>query len=200
MKNIICKKGKVQNIMFTSKDIGLIIVLAVLHFVVTLSVGQLARTVTGIPGISYAFTVFHAVITAFSVSIYSGARWRFLFQTTLYTFLIVPTSVGGVPFDLVTKSGLIFNALVVDAVMVSFYGFFKERKRQLLWVAITTTVFWMLNPLFGIAIKSLILFPPDYVASLISTVMLLYPVIIAESIAGALIGYVIYRRVTKIHS
>lgn len=186
--------------MFTSKDIGLIISLAVLHFVVTLSVGQLARTITGIPGISYAFTIFHAIITAFSISIYKGARWRFLFQTTLFTFLIVPTSVGGVPFDLVTKSGLIFDAFVVDIVMTSFYGFFKEKKLQLVWVAITTTTFWMLNPLFGITIKSLILFPPDYIAKLISNVSLLYPVIIVESIIGAWIGYTIYKRVTKIHS
>lgn len=183
--------------MFTSKDIGLIIFLAVLHFVVTLSVGQLARTITGIPGISYAFTIFHAIITAFSISIYKGARWRFLFQMTLYTLLIIPTSIGGVPFDLVTKSGLIFNALVVDITMISVYGLFKEKK--LLWVTIVTTLFWMINPLFGITIKSLILFPPDYIANLISTVTLLYPVIIIESIFGALIGYTLYKRVTKIH-
>ncbi len=185
---------------FTSKDIGLIIVLAVLHFVFTLTIGQLARTITGIPGISYTFTIFHAIITAFSVSIYNGARWRFLFQTTIYTLLIVPTSIGGVPFDLVTKSGLIFNALIVDIVMISFYGLFKEKNHQLVWVTITTTIFWMLNPLFGIAIKSIILFPSDYIANLISTVTLLYPVIIAESIIGAWLGYTIYKRVTKIHS
>jgi hypothetical protein len=183
--------------MFTSKDIGLIIFLAVLHFVVTLSVGQLARTITGIPGISYAFTIFHAIITAFSISIYNGARWRFLFQITLFTLLIMPTSIGGVPFDLVTKSGLIFNALVVDITMISVYCLFKEKK--LLWVMIATTLFWMLNPLFGITIKSLILFPPDYIANLISTVTLLYPVIIVESIFGALVGYTLYKRVTKIH-
>jgi hypothetical protein len=95
---------------------------------VTLTVGQLARTITGISEISYAFTIFHAIITAFSIGIYNGARCRFLFQTTLYTLLIVPTSIGGVPFDLVTKSGLIFNALVVDIVMISFYGFFQRKK------------------------------------------------------------------------
>jgi hypothetical protein len=109
----------------------------------------------------------------------------------------MPTSIGGVPFDLVTKSGLIFNALVVDITMISVYGLFKEKK--LLWVMIATTLFWMLNPLFGITIKSLILFPPDYIAHLISTVTLLYPVIIVESIFGALVGYTLYKRVTKIH-
>jgi hypothetical protein len=183
--------------MFTSKDIGLIIFLAVLHFVVTLSVGQLARTITGIPGISYIFTIFHAIITAFSISLYNGTRWRFLFQMTLYTFLIVPTSIGGVPFDIVTKSGLIFNALVVDMSMMGVYELFKEKK--LLWVMIAITLFWMLNPIFGIAIKSIILFPPDYITKLISTVTLLYPVIIVESIIGAWIGYTLYKRVTKIH-
>ena len=119
--------------LFDTKELCLIILLAVVHFVMILLVGQVLRVITGIPGASYLFTVFHAIITSYSMLVYGGKRWRFFFQMTLLTFLIFPTQLGGVAFDLLSKANLIVVAFIVDLLFNSIYRKFDNSNKMLFW-------------------------------------------------------------------
>ncbi|MCW4035390.1 MAG: hypothetical protein NWF03_08515 [Candidatus Bathyarchaeota archaeon] len=180
--------------MINTKDLCFIICLAVLHFVVTITVGQIARMITGIPGTSYLFTIIHAIITSFSLLIYEGRRWRFFIQISLFTILITPTPIGGIPFDILSKTNMVINAFVIDLILNSVYPVFKKTDRILWWGVLVSVTFWLLNPFFGIIIKNILLFPPDYIARFINVVFLLFPVIIAEAAIGGWMGYKIFKR------
>ncbi|MEJ2242726.1 MAG: hypothetical protein P8Y18_11390, partial [Candidatus Bathyarchaeota archaeon] len=153
-----------------------------------------ARMITGIPGASYFFTIFHAIITSFSLLIYKGKRWRFFFQMVLLTFLIIPTYIGGIPFDLLSKTNLIVVAFIVDLVFNSLHNSFSRTQKLIFWSILTSVTFWLLNPLFGIIIKSILLFPPDYIERLIGVISTIFPIIIIEAIIGGWIGYKIFLR------
>ena len=83
--------------MLNTKDLSLIIILAVVGFVMTLLVAQTATLLTGIPGANYSLTIVLAIVTGFSLLIYEGnegRRWRFFAQTVLFAILIMPTRLG----------------------------------------------------------------------------------------------------------
>ena len=183
--------------LINTKELSLIIVLAVVHFVMIFFIGQTARMITGIPGASYFFTIFHAIITSFSLLIYKGKRWRFFFQMVLLTFLIIPTYIGGIPFDLLSKTNLIVVAFIVDLVFNSLYNSFNRTQKLIFWSVLASVTFWLLNPLFGIFIKSILLFPPDYIERLIGVISTIFPVIIIEAIIGGWIGYKIFLRTSN---
>jgi hypothetical protein len=183
--------------MLSSKDLALIICLAVLGLVTTTLIVQVATMLTGIPGANYVFTIVLAIQTSFALLMYEGRRWRFFIQITLFTLLIFPTYIGGVPFDLVSKINLPINALFGDIIFNSVYGVFKEKNRLLLWAILVTVIFWVMNPIFGLMVKPFF-YPPQFIAKLVDVILMLLPVIIVESIAGGYLGYKIYRRVKKI--
>ncbi len=178
---------------FDSKELCFIIFMAVLGLVISVLVVQLATMLTGIPGANYVFTILLAIQTSYSLLMYQGRRWRFFFQMTLYTFLIFPTFIGGVPFDLLSKIHMVINAFFGDLIFNSVYGFFRKQDRLLLWAILGSMIFWVMNPIFGLMIKPFF-FPPEFVTKLVDVIKLLSPVILIESIAGGYIGYKIYER------
>jgi hypothetical protein len=180
-----------------SKDLGLTIILAALGFVTMTLIVQAATMLTGIPGANYVFTIVIAIQTSFALLIYRGKRWRFFVQMTLLTFLIIPTYIGGVPFDLLSKINLAVNAFHGDLLFNSIYRFFREKNKLIWWAILITVEFWLMNPIFGLIIKPFF-YPPEFIKKIVETVTLLLPVIIVEAIAGGYIGYKIYRRVDKL--
>ncbi len=159
---------------------------------------QMATPLTGITGANYVFTILLAILSSFSLLVYEGRRWRFLFQMTLFTFLIFPTYIGGVPFDLFSKIHLVINAFFGDVLFNSIYGAFRKKDRLDLWAILVTVVFWVLNPFFGMLTKTFF-FPPEFAYRILSILYWILPVIIVESIIGGYIGYEIYRKTIKLY-
>jgi hypothetical protein len=186
-----------HNMTMHSKDLCLIICMAALGLVTTLLIVQTARMITGIPGANYIFTVILAIQTSFSLLMYEGRRWRFFFQMTLFTILIIPTNLGGAPFNILPKMNTIITAFFCDLLFNTLYLKFKRRDKLLWWTIIATIIFWVMNPFVSSFIKPLF-YPPEYVTKFIEVVLLMLPVILTESIVGGYIGHKIYKRVKNI--
>lgn len=184
--------------MVSSRDLSLIICLSVLGLVISASIAQLA-TLTGIPGATYFFTILLSLLTSFSLLIYEGRRWRFFFQITLFTFLIIPTPIGGASFDLFSKIQMIANAFFVDIIFNSVYGFYKKKNRLLLWSIMGAVVYWVMNPFYGLMIKPFF-FPPEFAFRILDILYWILPIIIVESIAGGYLGHKIFMRIKRLNA
>src|SRR3989304_3497970 len=180
--------------MWSSKDIACIIFLAVLGLVSTALVVQMAGLISGIPGANYVFTIVLAVQTSFSFLAYEGRRWRFFVQFSLFTFMVIPTYLGGPPFDVPGRIHFFITGFLADLVINSFYETFKKREKLDWWSVSGALLFWVMLPFSALLIRPLF-YSPEAVALFANVVLLLLPVIIAESIAGGYLGYRIYLRV-----
>lgn len=185
--------------MIESRDLMLIVCLAVLGFVISASIVQMAHLLTGIPGASYFFTILLSLQTSLSLLMYEGRRWRFLVQMTLFTFLIIPTPIGGVPFDLFSKIQMIANAFLVDMIFNSIYGTFKKQDKLRSWAILSAVVFWVMNPFFGLMIKPFF-FPPDFAFRILNILFWILPLITVQSIAGGYLGHKIFMRLKDVVS
>ena len=114
----------------------------------------------------------------------------------IFALLIFPTNFGGVPFDIVGRVPIFFVAVIADILFNSLYGIFEKRNRLFLWITISMVAFFLLNPL-SYSIFFSLFYAPKVASVFINTVLLLLPVIIIESIGGALIGFKIFQRLEK---
>lgn len=179
--------------MWSSKDLGLVAILAALGFVTAASIGQIGYLITGIPGFNYIFIIFQVMLISFSLLVYEGRRWRFFLQMTIFTILIIPVNFGAPAYDILGKTHYMIAAFFTDIVANSFYRYFEERNKCKYWVILNGgLVFWTLQPLLSIAIN--VVFYAPQAAQLISVVSLLFPIIIIESVTGSYLGHKIYRR------
>jgi hypothetical protein len=172
--------------------------MSVTGLVTTVLIGQVATMITGIPGANYFLVVILAIQTSFALLMYQGRRWRFIFQMTLFTFLIIPTYIGGVPFDLLSKINLVVNSFQCDLLFNTVYGTFKRQNKLIWWAILVAVEFWVLNPFIGLAIKSALLYPPEFISKFLDVFPLIIPAIIVEAIAGGYLGHKIYRRINKL--
>jgi hypothetical protein len=180
--------------MWSTKDLTMVVSLAVVGLVLTLLVVQSASMITGIPGANAVFTVILATLTSFSLLMYEGRRWRFFAQMTIFMLLIVPTYLGGLPFDLLGKIYIVVTAFVVDVVVNSLYPVFSGRKKLKLWSVLNGLFYWLLQPLVSILISTF-LYAPAFFSTFVSVFVMLLPVTIVESLAGGYLGYRLYQRV-----
>lgn len=180
--------------MINSKDICLIILLAVLGFILTAVVNQIAGLITGISGINFLFVISLAIWSSFSSLIYEGRRWRFFLQFALFSILTTPTSLGGVPFDFISRVPQIFVAFLGDVGINSCYNFFKIRDKLKSWAVITTLVFWIAMPYISIILMPLYA-SKEIINNFIQIVLVLSPIIMIESSFGGYLGYKIYQRI-----
>lgn len=185
--------------MWSSRDVALVILFAVVNVATIYLVGQMAWLFSGIPGSNMAFVLPSAIINSVALLMYEGRRWRFLLQQVIFVILIIPTYLIGTPFDILPRIPSIINAIHADILFMTLYVGFKERGQLRLWVTICIVEFFLVNQLLtGIAFNYL--FPPEFVTSFITVVILLLPVSIPESVIGALIGYRIYQRTKKLEN
>lgn len=182
--------------MWKSRDITLVIIIAVLSFIYTMFVGQLGNLITGIQGLNYLFIVGHAIFISFGFLMYEGRRWRLLLQGTLAALLTLTTALSGAPFDVVSKIPMILTSFFGDLIFNSFYTFFKKRNR-LDWLAIFVALGYVLILPFFVALNMSIFYTPQALTLYISVYVLLLPVTIVETIVGGYIGNMIYKRVSK---
>jgi hypothetical protein len=105
--------------------------------------------------------------------------------------LIVPTYLGGLPFDLLGKIYIVVTAFVVDVVVNSLYPVFSGRKKLKLWSVLNGLFYWLLQPLVSILISTF-LYAPAFFSTLFSVFVMLLPVTIVESLAGGYLGYRLY--------
>jgi hypothetical protein len=67
--------------MWSSRDLTLVILMAVVVFVFTVFVFQIAGIVTGILGFNYILTFGMAFLVSITFLLFEGRRWRFFFKT-----------------------------------------------------------------------------------------------------------------------
>ncbi len=183
--------------MWNSRDLALVVLIAVVNVVSVYLVGQMAWLFSGIPGSNMIFVINGAIYNSVALLMYEGRRWRFLLQQLIFVILIIPTYLVGTPFDIIPRIPIIVNAIHADILFMSLYGIFKKRSQLKLWIIICIVEFFLVNPLL-VGIAFTYRFPPEFVATFIKVVLLLLPVSITESVIGALIGYKIYQRTRKI--
>jgi hypothetical protein len=186
----------VKQEMWSSKDISCIIFMAVLGLVFTALIGQMAGLLSGIRGANYIFTIFLAVQTAISFLIYAGRRWRFFVQFSIFTLLIIPTHLGGLPFAVQSRIHFVITAFLADLIINSFYETFRKREKLKWWSIVGAVFFWVMMPFFSLLIRPLF-YSLEAVALFANVVLLLLPVIIVESVAGGYLGYIIFLRLKR---
>jgi len=183
--------------MWSSRDLTLVIILAVVSFIYTVLIGQLGNLFTGILGLNYFFIGGHAVFISFGFLMYEGRRWRFLIQSILVALLTLPTHQSGAPFDVLARIPMIASSFIFDLIFNSIYTFFRKRNRLVWWAILVAVVYLLITPFF-VALNLFMFYPPEVFTLFMNVVLLMLPVIIIESIAGAYIANKIYRRVRKV--
>jgi hypothetical protein len=183
--------------MFTSKELTQIIVFAILGLIYTVFAGQMGYVVTGIPGANFLFIVGYVTITSIQFLLYEGKRWRYFISTTLFVLLIFPTNFAGTAFSITTRIPIILVAFIFDLCANSFYGFFARRNKLFEWNLLTCLCYHISSPFISI-LTYYVFTPPEFVTMFINGTLLMLPVIIIETIIGALVGYKVYERVKKL--
>ncbi len=182
--------------MENSGDLTLIIMFAILGFVFMILIGQVPNLITGIPGITYVFTVVFSILQTVTWLKYEGRRWRIFAQGLLFSLLalsFVPP--WGPPQAMAT----ILNMLIVDLVFNSVYGFFERKKMLYQWSIFGQVYYWTTHS-FWIVLLSSLFVPLKKVLEnwFIPIMSVMLPIIIIEAVAGSYIGYQIYKRVEKL--
>ena len=180
--------------MWSSRDITLIIVFAVLSFINFAVVLQTFSLLTGIPGIVYGVDIIGATLGTVGFLMFEGRRWRRTVLGFLIFLLSLSLNLGGGSFNVITRIPIILKMFIGDVVFNSFYGYF-ERRDKLSWLAVFQSVtFFATSPFFDIMFFSLFV-SFEVLAPLFNLVILMLPLILVLSITGGYIGYRIYRRV-----
>lgn len=182
--------------MMHSRDLTLVIILAVVSFVYTTFVGQLGNLLTGIQGLNYLFIIGHMIFISFGFLMYEGRRWRLFLQGVLAALLTLATFLSGSPFDPLSKIPMIATSFFGDLIFNSFYGFFRDRNK-LVWLAIIVVLGYAFMLPFFVTINMSLFYNPQVLNLYLSVYVLLLPVTIVETIIGALIGTLIYKRINK---
>ncbi len=159
--------------------------------------GQLAWLFTGIPGSNYLFVIGYAIIISLALLMFEGRRWRLLLQSVLFAILVIPTYFAGIPFDVLARMPIIINSLQGDILFNSYYGFFKRRNKLGIWAILSTLEFMLVSPFLQM-VNFYLFYPPAFLTTFVNVILLMLPVIIVETIAGAFIGYKLYERVRKV--
>jgi hypothetical protein len=183
--------------MVDSRDLSLIIVFAVLGFVFMMLIGQVPRLITGIPGISYVFTIAYSILQTVSWLMYEGRRWRIFAQgllLALLALLFIP------PWTLPVALATIINMFIVDLIFNGFYGFFKKNKKLKGLSILVQVYYWTTHSLWIVFVSLLFLSPLEEVLEkwFIPIMSIILPIMIIEAIVGGYIGHKIYTRVAKL--
>ena len=185
--------------MWSSRELALVILIAVTGVAYSTLIYQIAQLVTGIPGLNYVLIVGMAIWISLAFLIFEGRRWRVFLTAMILVLITIPTYVMGPPFELGTRWPAMINAVLIDIIGNSFYRYFKSKDRLIIWGILSTLGFVYLDALLRMIMYPLFL-PMEYISSYIWITIILSPVIIIETSVGGYFGYKIYQRVKKILS
>jgi hypothetical protein len=178
-----------------SRYIAFMVTLAATNFVFSALVGQLGWLSTGIPGSNMViFGVIFAIFPSITLLIFKEKRWLFFMQSLLVVMLSLPTYVGGIPFDVISRIPVIVAAVQCDILFNSIHGFFEKREKLLWWAILGSIDVTLITQVIGILVWPLVL-APEAITLWINLIPLLFPVIIIETAVGAYLGYRIYKKV-----
>ena len=182
--------------MWSSKDLAFVIIFTVLNFVYTLLIGQLAWLFSGMPGSNLLLIIGGVIVNSFALLYFQGRRWRFAIYQILFAILVIPTYLLGVPFDIIARLPIVVVGIVSDVLFNSYFGFFKRKEKLRWWVIIDMIIFFLMTP-FVTSIYFSFVYAPEFVSFFVNNVILLIPIVIFESVVGAIIGYNLYQRGKK---
>jgi hypothetical protein len=120
-----------------------------------------------------------------------------LFMTVLMVILTMPLHLGGQPYDIVSRLPIITSIFCYDVIFNSLYGTFKRKDKLALWAVLGVTFHFVFGTLLDVPFN-LLFYGPEVVDAIFNVVVTFMPVIIIESIIGAYLGYIIYRRIESI--
>jgi hypothetical protein len=183
-----------KHFLWSSRDVALVVLMAVCAVSYSVLVGQMATFITGIQGLNYLLFIGYAIWASLGFLLFKGRRWRFGLTAIIMPLLTLPTYLMGAPFDLVPRIPAILNAFFADAVMCSFYVGFTERGKILIW-SILSALIYALGDVFFRMIVFPLFYPLEVVGATLVLILLLLPLSIVEAIAGGIIGYKIYQKV-----
>lgn len=184
--------------MWKSRNVAILIVLAVVNFVFSTLVGQLGWLTTGIPGSNLVvFGVIFAIFPSFTLLIFKGKRGLFFVEALLSVIIALSTYVNGAPFDIISRIPAIVSALQCDILFNSSYCFFEKREKLLLWATLGSIEFTFVTQLLGLVVWPLVM-TPEAITLWINTLPIIVPVVAAETAIGSYLGYRIYKKVEKI--
>ncbi len=178
--------------MWSSRDLSLIIIFAVLGLVYSVLVVQTAYF-TAIPEATFFFLIFFAIFISIQLLLYQGRRWRFFVSTTLFIILTIPVPFAGPAFDVLARTPLIIGAFIGDLLFNTMYEFVKKHNKLLWFTVLFSLQYHLMNSVFSIMIYYF--YSLQRLTAYISVISSVLPVIIVESIAGGYIGYKVYERV-----
>lgn len=182
--------------MWSSRDVAVIIVLAVVSFLYSVFIGQLGNLFTGVLGFNYFFFWGHAILIAFGLLIYEGRRWRFLTQGIIVALLTLPTYQSGLPFDILARIPMVANSLIIDILFNTGWRYFKKKNRLLWWIILTNIV-WILIIPFLFVLNMSIFYSTQALANWLNIYFMLFPLTFTEMIIGAYIGYKLFNRINS---
>ena len=182
-----------------SRDIAVVVMLAVTGYVFMVLIGQVPRLITGIPGITYAFHIVYSIIQSVSWLMFEGRRWRIVAQGLVLSLLALTVIIVWNP---AVAMATIVNMFIVDLVFNSFHGFFRRKKMLLRWLILGQVYYWSTHSLWVLLFSSLLYYPFEALLNnwFLPVMSVMLPVSIIEAIAGSYIGYKIYRRVEKVQN
>ena len=181
--------------LWSSRDIALVIITAVLVFVLTVLIFQVATMITGVQGTSFIFTFAFATFISLTFLLFEGRRWRFFCHNTLYALLSLPTSTGGIPYDIFPRLVIMLAGFILDLIVNSFYNYFESRDRLMWWSVVTGLVTFLIIPFMQILIFP-IYFSSEFVTAYTNTVILMSPFLIGGGLVGGYLGYKLYKRLS----
>jgi len=184
-------------VVWNSRDLTLVPLFAVTNVIYIYLVGQMGWLLSGVPGSNMLFIFGSTIILSVSLLMYEGRRWRFMVQNIIFVLLILPTHLVGTPWAIIPRIPSIVNAIHVDILFMSLYGFFKKRDQLKLWSVIAVVEFFVVNQLLT-GIVFIFIFPPALAETAINVLLVLLPLSIAQSAIGAIIGHKLYQRTEKI--
>jgi hypothetical protein len=180
--------------MWSSRDVTLVIILAVVTLIYSVLVFQIGFLLTGIPGANYFFVIGQAIVSSLTLLLFEGRRWRLVVVVTLFGFLSLPTYSMGAPFNVLPRIPLFFGALQADIIFNTFYSRFKKTNQLALLAIIYSVENFIIDGIFRMAMYPFF-YSADYVSLFVNAFFLMLPVIIIESLLGGFIGYTIYQRI-----
>jgi len=183
--------------LWETRDLTLVILLAVVSFIYTQLIGQLGNVITGIQGFNYFFIIGHMIFISFGFLIYGGRRWRLLLQGILAALLTLTTFLSGVPFDIVSKIPMVLTSFFGDLIFNSFYSRFENRNKLNLLALLVVIGYMLMLPVF-VSLNMFLFYLPQALNSYLSVYVLLFPVTLIETIIGGFIGYQIFKRVKNV--
>jgi hypothetical protein len=184
--------------LWSSREIALVVVFAVLIVIFGLFIGRLAGMIQIPPfgaSTAYLLSIFYSIIHSLAFLMYKGKRWTLFSQAIISSLLTMALGapISGIPMATIT------NLFICDVIFNSYYGVFEQKKR-LLWLTLSFQIlYWATHAIWLLVYNSIFFYSFEGLMEFwfIPIMLILIPIMVIEGVIGGYIGYKIYRRVEK---